>query len=254
VIKGAARKSGQRVAVLVDDYDKPFLDFMGKPGELETVRAIFRNYYVQLKASDERVAFIFITGAAKFSLHNFISGLDSLYDISIDPGYGAVCGFTDDEMKNNFGLHIEAAAERLDMAGDELMDLIRAHYGGFCFDGATRVCNPFSAVEFLQAKTFRNFWFEGETRHYLAEYMKARRLALGWFQDRTISGSFAGNPGDPDRTPPEGFLYQAGCLTLRPGLAPDQFTLACPNLEVMRGMFRLLMGDQSDPAWVPPLL
>jgi hypothetical protein len=243
LIKGAAHKSGQRVAVLIDEYDKPFLDLMRKPDELEEVRNIFRIYYSQLKSSDKHISFIFITGVSKFSRQSLFSAFNSIFDISMDPKYGAICGFTHDELESNFRPYIEATAKHLNMAEGELMDMVRSYYDGFCFDGVTNIYNPFSAMQFFQVKAFKNFWFDTGTPYFLADYMKNRHLTVEQFQNVTISDSFADNPGDLDRTTPEGYLYQAGYLTLRPGLEANQFTLAYPNIEVRLSMSRLLMDN-----------
>jgi hypothetical protein len=110
LITRCAADSGRRVAVLVDEYDKPYLDFMQKPEEAEEVRATMRDYYAQLKAADEHISFIFITGVSKFSRMGVFSALNNVNDVSIDEKYGAMCGYTHEELAGRFGAHLKEAA------------------------------------------------------------------------------------------------------------------------------------------------
>jgi hypothetical protein len=243
LITGLARKTGQRVAVLIDDYDRPLMDFLLKPDEMKQARRTLAGYYSQLKAADEHISFVFITGMGKFSSLSPFSVLDSSSDISIDPEYGAICGFTHEELMRDFGPYLEAAAESLKMGQEELVERMRSCYGGFCFDGETMVYNPASALQFFISRVFYNFWFESGSSFLLTQYMRDRRLTVEQFRGLEISRRFARYPGELDQTSPEGFLYQTGYLSLRPGRYPDSFTLDYPNQEVYGTISRYWLQD-----------
>jgi hypothetical protein len=243
LISGLAEKTGQRVAVLIDEYDHPLHAFIRKPDEMEKARQSLRDYYSHLKGNDKHISFIFITGVSKFSRMGLFSGINNILDISIDPVYGAICGFTHEELARGFGPRLDAAAETLKIGQEELLERMRSFYDGFCFDGETRVYNPFSTLQFLTVKKFYNFWFETGTPELLAQYMRGRHLTVEEFRGIEISIDFARSPGELDKTPSEGFLYQSGYLSLRPGSKPDKFTLDYPNQEVYDAMSRLWVQD-----------
>jgi hypothetical protein len=116
---------------------------------------------------------------------------------------------------------------------------MRAYYDGFCFDGVHRLYNPFSTLCFFKAKEFNNYWMESGTPAVIAKYLKERNLTVEQFRRFPASKDFLRMPGDMDNTPPEGFLYQAGYLTIREGTV-DDFALDYPNTEVLNAMSALL--------------
>jgi hypothetical protein len=243
LINQLAAESNRPAAVLIDEYDYPLKAFLKKPAEMEKIRETMRNYYTQLKTAEENISFVFITGISKFSRVGVFSALNNLKDISTLPEYGAMCGFTHEELKAVFSGHLEAAAKKLGLSARALSDRMRAYYDGFCFDGQTRVYNPFSVLQFLDEKDFQNFWFETGTSQSLAQYLGDRKLTVEQFRGLPVTQDFARNPGELDLASPESFLYQSGYLSLRPGDSPDDFTLDYPNREVLESMSRLLLSS-----------
>ncbi|MDR2140304.1 MAG: AAA family ATPase, partial [Deltaproteobacteria bacterium] len=243
LIEVCAKNSGRPVAVLIDEYDKPDLSFMRRSAEMEDAREVLRDYYTQLKAAEKDISLIFVTGISKFSRRGIFSVFNNVFDISIMPEFGAICGFTQQELESDFPGHIEETAQALRISPTELLDKMRDYYDGFCFDGVTRVYNPFSILQFFKVKKFDNFWFESGTSLYLAQYLRDKRLTVEQFRGLAVDREFARNPGEMDKATPESFLYQAGYLSLRPGNDPDSFTLDYPNREVLKSMSRLLLEN-----------
>jgi hypothetical protein len=132
------------------------------------------------------------------------------------------------------------------MSPTELLAEMRDHYDGFCFDGQTRVYNPFSTMQFFFHREFRNYWFASGTSSYVAQYLQDKRLTVEQFRGLTITSDFASEPGEIDTATLESYLYQSGYLSLRPGEAKNFYTLDYldnPNLEVLRSMSRLLIRN-----------
>ncbi|MDE0229109.1 MAG: AAA family ATPase, partial [Spirochaetaceae bacterium] len=94
--------TGQRVAVLVDEYDKPILDVLEDRETARANRDYLRGLYGVIKDSDAHVRFTFVTGISKFSKVNLFSQLNNLTDITLDPAYSSVCGYTEQDLDTVF--------------------------------------------------------------------------------------------------------------------------------------------------------
>jgi hypothetical protein len=243
LIEVCAKISGTPVAVLIDEYDKPYLSFMRRSAEMEDAREVLRDYYTQLKAAEKNIFFVFITGISKFSRMGIFSTLNNITDISISPRFGAICGFTQAELERHFARLIEDTAQALQMSPTELLAEMRDYYDGFCFDSQTRVYNPFSTMQFFYNQEFDNSWFESGTSLYLAQYLRDKRLTVEQFRGVPISRQLARDPGEIDQTTPKRYLYQFGYLSLRPGKSKQFFNLDYPNREVLEAMSRLLVRN-----------
>ena len=228
-----------KVVILIDEYDKPYTDFYTNSVKAEEIREVLRNFYVRFKANDEYMRFVFITGIAKFARFGVFSVLNNPKDISLSTAYGEMCGLTEEEIVQYFSEHIEETSTEMGFTPDKLLSEMRAYYDGFCFDGVHRLYNPFSTLNFFGEKRFLNFWMQSGSSKLIADYLKARNLTVEQFRNFPVSIDFANEPGNMDSTPPEGFLYQAGYLTIREGTVSD-YALDYPNTEVLNAMSALL--------------
>jgi hypothetical protein len=272
--------------VLIDEYDAPLVHFLNKPHLLEGLREIMRGYYTQLKGLGEYISFLFATGVSRNSHLGLFSTVNHITDLTIDSEYGAMLGFTHDELEKYFDPQLEESARSLRMTKEELLNAIKSYYNGFSFDGRTLVYNPYSTLMFFskREKHFDNYWFNTATSKSLADFMKNKRLTVEQFSGVTIPRSFAKTPGALDEADAMSFLYQAGYLSLRPGpdgaggqgalgkpvtedldvippvesdgvevseitnsaIAEELFTLDYPNTEVRLSMSRLVLGNIVD--------
>ena len=237
LIINTARQYNQKIVLLLDEYDKPYTDFVNDPDMAEQVRDALRNYYVQIKANDGYIRFTFITGISKFAKFGVFSSLNTPHDISMMPEYAEICGLTEDEIAHYFPDYLDDTSKYMQISTEELKAEMRHYYNGFSFDSGahTRLYNPFSTLSFFRDKEFSNYWVNTGRPKVIADYLKNRKLTVEQFRNFTVSRDFAKNPGDMDVTPPEGFLYQCGYLTLRPGTG-DSLSLDYPNTEVLNSM------------------
>jgi hypothetical protein len=244
-----AKKEGNSIVVLIDEYDKPILDFVAQPEKAEEIRFTLQNFYAQIKAADESLRFVFITGISKFSKIGIFSAMNNLIDISMQRRYATMLGYTEEEVVSNFGGYIEKAAAARGEGEEELLTRMRDYYDGFSFDGTTRLYNPFSTLNFFNDPEFRNYWFESGTPSFLMRYMKDKKLTVEQFRGLNVSRDFASAPGEIETATAASFLYQSGYLSLRPG-AVDDYTLDYPNHEVLTALSSLLaeniLGDRSE--------
>ena len=240
-----AQKHGKPAVVIVDEYDKPFLDFYNKPAMAQEVREIMRGCYAQLKSNEPHMRFLFMTGISKFSKAGVFSVLNNLNDLSMDKNFGTIFGYTEEELVDYFGEYIAATAQNLSVTVDELIYKMRHHYNGFCFDGVQKVYCPFSVLNFFQSGEFVNYWMSSGSPRLIAEYMKNRSLTVEQFRNLPVSKSFVYDPGEIETAPPQSFLYQAGYLTIKERNG-EMFSLDYPNTEVLDSMSELVCNNMIN--------
>jgi hypothetical protein len=215
--------TGQRVVVLVDEYDKPILDNLTDPDTARATRDGLRDLYSVIKDNDAHVRFVFITGVSKFSKVSIFSGLNNLRDITVSADYSALCGYTEQDVETIFAPELSG----LDR------DAIRRWYNGYNWTGAA-VYNPFDLLLLFQEREFRTWWFETGTPTFLVDLLMQR----GFFTpslarlraDEALLSAF-----DVDHLATEALLWQTGYLTFtgtRQLGARREYTLGYPNLEV----------------------
>jgi hypothetical protein len=213
-----------------------------------------RLFYSQIKSADKHIWFVFITGVTKFSRMGIFSPLNNLVDISIRPKFGAFMGYTQKELNRNFAPYLRRTARRLGMGKTELSAKIRDYYDGFSFDGLKRLYNPFSILYFLTTKNFDNFWMMSGSNTLIRRFLSDKRITADQYQGKEVDRSFVMEPGEIDITPPEGFLYQAGYLTLR-YKDPTRYVLELPNLEVRASLSALFLESRTpSSAWTDVVL
>ena len=233
LIEALHERTGQRAVVLVDEYDKPILDALGDRELALANRDFLRSLYGAIKDCDRHLRFVFLTGVSKFSQADIFSGLNNLNDITLDERYGALCGYTDDELDAVFAPEFEG----LDR------DEIRRWYNGYNWLGPERVYNPHDVLLLFDKRRFRPYWFQSGTPTFLADLLSRRRVATpaleGMFADDDLLSAI-----DVDRIPVEALLFQTGYLTIA-GEERDEdallYRLDYPNQEVRRSLNALLL-------------
>ncbi|MDR2564050.1 MAG: ATP-binding protein [Prevotellaceae bacterium] len=245
LIKETAEQYG-KVVILIDEYDKPYTDFYDDHQMAEKIRTTLRNFYSRIKANDEYIRFVFLTGIAKLAKVGVFSTLNNIRDISMNEKYGEMCGLTYEEIEKYFPEYINETAKEMEISHAELYEKVRKHYDGFCFDGVHRLYNPFSTLCFFADKKFIDYWMESGGSYMIAKYLKDRHLTVEQFRQISVSMNFVHNPGELDTTLPAGFLYQAGYLSIREQIG-DKFILDYPNTEVLNAMSVLLAQNMLPP-------
>jgi hypothetical protein len=245
LIRALHRAEGP-VAILIDEYDRPMLEYVGEPEKAEEVRALLRSFYLQIKGNDRFLRFVFMTGVTKFSRMGVFSALNNLTDISSDDRYAAMLGYTEEELLLNFGGHVRAAAEALGQSEEAFIDAMRSYYDGFSFDGRTRLYNPFSTLSLFREGEFKNYWYDTATPSYLAEYVRRHDLEAEQFRGLVVHEDFT-SYADIDQSPPESWLFQAGYLTIREKRG-GRITLDYPNMEAREATSELFLRCKSMPA------
>ena len=220
----AHEQSGERVVVLVDEYDKPILDNITDLARAAEVREGLKNLYSAIKGQDAHIQLVFMTGVTKFSKVSLFSGINQLEDITLDARFATLCGYTQSDLETCFGDHLQGVDR----------DRLRTWYNGYAFLGEP-VYNPFDILLFIaKGQQYRNYWFETGNPSFLIELLRARRLFLpdleGIEASEEILDSF-----DIERIDPVTLLFQTGYLTIadtRWRRSRLLFQLRLPNQEV----------------------
>ena len=234
LIRVLHREVGQRVAVLIDEYDKPILDALEVPEVARANRDFLRGLYATIKDSDAHIKFTFLTGVSKFSKVSLFSGLNNLTDITIDPQYSAVCGYTEEDLDTIF------APELPGLDRDE----IRNWYNGYSWRGDEKVYNPFDILLLFRRHSFEAYWFETGTPTFLVEILLDRgvsSIAL----DNMLGSDELLSTFDVDDIVPEALLFQAGYLTIHqtePRGGRMFYRLGYPNQEVRQSLNESLLN------------
>ncbi|MDR1871508.1 MAG: AAA family ATPase [Deltaproteobacteria bacterium] len=233
-----AENSGRKVAILIDEYDSPFKALGDQPKEKALLTKAMGDFYAIFNKLDKYISFIFVTGMVKEYLSDIVPifNPDLSPDISIDPGYGALGGFTPEEVTKYFGQGLQRVAATLKMTEPELVAKLEDYYWGFCFDGETRVFSPWDILLFFERSDFFPYWFYAGWEEVLADILKERRLTVWEFRDLTVTPKFARNPGVFAATDPLSLFYQVGYLSLRPGPMAGVYRLDYPNQAVLRSL------------------
>jgi hypothetical protein len=223
LLRLARQKYGERVVVLIDEYDKPILDNISDKTVALAMREGLKNLYNSIKRADADIRFAFMTGVSKFSKVNLFSGLNNLRDITLSPEYSAVCGYTDADIDRVFAPEL-AGLDR---------DKIRHWYNGYNWRGQS-VYNPFDLLLLLQEREFRPWWFETGTPTFLIQLLAAQKT---WLPDlgRLESNANLLATFDVDNMPVATLMFQAGYLTIeREEVIADNYyySLCFPNHEV----------------------
>ena len=242
LIKNVYELSGRQVVVLIDEYDKPLLEAIGKPELQEAMRDELRSFYSVLKSYDQYIRFAMLTGVTKFGRLSVFSGLNNLEDISFDSEYASICGITEQELLNTFGEGIEGLAEDYECSTEDMVDMLRNKYDGYRFTNSkTLVYNPFSLLIAFKRKTLGDYWFETGTPNYLVELLQRNHYTLSNLDGAvaTVSQLSAFNPDTGDDPIP--VMYQSGYLTIKEyDKKRNYITLGFPNEEVRAGFMEYI--------------
>ena len=233
LMKVLHERSGQRVAVLIDEYDKPILDALDTPEVARAHRDFLLGLYSVIKAGDAHIHFTLLTGVSKFFKGGLFSGLNNLIDITLDPRYSAICGYTDADLDRVFASELPG----LDR------DQIRDWYNGYSWRGDEKVYNPFDILLLFDKRQFGAYWFETKTPTFLVETLCQRRVSSpGLGEMLSTSGLLLAS--DVDDIATEALLFQTGYLTITDvdDLGSQQFyRLGYPNRAVRQSLNESLL-------------
>ena len=249
LIQTAYEKTGKKVVILVDEYDKPLLQTMYVNEALnEEFRSTLKSFYSVLKTCDQYIRFSFLTGVTKFSKISIFSDLNNLQDISLHESYSSICGITEKELHLTFKPEIEALAEKEKISYESCVELLKKRYDGYLFAGVGEsVYNPFSILNVFSANNAGSYWFATGTPTFLVNYLKDAYYNIPDL-DGNVELDEAGLADyRADTKNPLPILFQAGYLTIKEYIREAAlYRLGFPNDEVRYGFLKNLLPDYTS--------
>lgn len=242
LIRSAYNKTGRKVVILIDEYDKPLLDSVGKPDLQDDLRVLLKGFYSNLKNCDQYIEFAMLTGVSRFGKLSIFSDLNNLNDISLSEEYSAICGMTVEEIRSNFNEGVHELAEKNGISDEQAYALLKENYDGYHFAPVSHdMYNPFSLLKALYERSIGAYWFSTGTPTFLANMIRRMDIDLRDLEnteeeiDNLMDASF-----DLSNTVP--IMYQSGYLTIKDYDSRFQTViLDYPNREVERGFLNGLM-------------
>ena len=242
IIERACKQAGQRVVILVDEYDKPMLQAIGNEKLQKQFRDTLKPFYGALKTMDGYIKFAFLTGVTKFGKVSVFSDLNNLDDISMRKDYVEICGVSDQELHENLDIELHEFAETQGLSYDKLCTKLKEYYDGYHFThNSIGIYNPFSLLNAFKYKEFGSYWFETGTPTYLVKLLKKHHYDLEQMAHEETDAQVL-NSIDSESTNPIPVIYQSGYLTIK---GYDErfgiYRLGFPNREVEEGFIRFLL-------------
>ena len=231
VISRAYEKTGQKVVILVDEYDKPLLQAIGNKELQDEYRAMLKSVYGVAKTMDGYIQMAFFTGV----------DLNNLEDLTLDYRYAEICGITEKEIRDNLDEEVGKMAEANHLTKEECYAKLKENYDGYHFnEESVGMYNPFSLINALSKQRFKDYWFETGTPTFLVETLKQNNYELENMTREEVTADLLGSLDSIDQNPLP-LLYQSGYLTIK-DYSPrfNSYVLGFPNGEVERGFTQFL--------------
>ncbi len=250
LIVNLSKKYGERVVVLMDEYDKPIIEHIGKGEEhlkiAKANRDLLKPFFGVLKGAEVSSAlrFVFLTGISKFARISIFSDLNNLDDISMQERYDAVMGYTEEELESCFTDPIRRLSHEAEIPADGLRQDMRNWYDGYRFtESQTKVYNPFSIVRFLKTGRFENHWFETATPTFLLNLIRENDYPVADIENMELPKELF-SVYDLDNLRLEPLLFQTGYITIRDfDRRVGIYRMGYPNQEVKTSFLSYLLND-----------
>lgn len=235
-----------KVALLIDEYDKAITDLLENQEKVVEHVDTLKNFYSVLKSIEaEHLHFTLLTGVSKYGKLSIFSDLNNLLDITLDPRFATLLGYTQTELEHYFSDYIDQLAVRYNASRAEVLEQIKFWYNGYSWDGVHRVYVPFSTLVFFSQQSFANHWFATATPSFLIKLLRQQQLPA-YTLDEISADSKLLDSADVNQISVISLLFQTGYLTVKRverSFQGDQYELGYPNHEVAQAFQQHLLTD-----------
>jgi len=240
----------EKVVILIDEYDKPIIDYLDNIPQAEKNRDILKNFYSVLKANEKFIKFLFITGVSKFSKVSIFSDLNQLSDITLNKNYATLIGITQSELETYLSEYISELSKEYQDIYINIYETLKDEYLGYSWDGKNFVYNPYCIFNVLDNKSIADFWFQSGTPTFLVKLIKSSEYTSLDFLNRDVTVGLL-DKYEIKNMILAPLLFQTGYLTIKKwDLRTNMLTLDFPNKEVENSFSIHLLsefnGGKSD--------
>jgi hypothetical protein len=239
-------KFNQRPVLLIDEYDSPLTKYISQPENLKINRDILHEFYLNVKARSRILRFGLITGISNFQELSVFSSMNSFQNITFDPDFSKICGFSEAEIKTYYENHINKSFLKMqenqrlstNLTKDDFINEIIEWYDGYNWDGKSILINPQSIKDFLKCNKFKNYWYATAGPNFLDQLQFLNINKSNFLNVFDENMDIPHNSIAPDLSVinPQSALFQCGYLTLdrSEGIdgASEKIYLKVPNKEV----------------------
>ena len=263
--KSIENEDEKAVVLLVDEYDAPLTAVLNDSNEFEDRRKILFNFYMTVKSFQVKFRFIFITGVTYYAHTSIFPAFNNLTDLTLDSDYGALLGYTSEELEKYFSEYIDNAVESLNRkfpteryTHEKVVEELKRNYDGYSFDEDCmhHVYNPWSILNFLKSphRGFIPYWVSsgGSTPTFLVNYLKQKLKKYNADELQSLLGIDSTVNKDTDSLYPSienisnidlfAILYQAGYFCIKSAF-DGYFKVGIPNLEVKKAYSNLVLNQ-----------
>jgi len=245
LMKRAYEQTGEKFAVIIDEYDAPLQRTLYDNDEHDKVVAIYRSFFPTLKTGSKHLKCLFFTGITKFTQLSLFSTLNNVAILSAMPEYATVCGFTHQELLDNFMPEIEALGRENNWDIERTLGELQYMYDGYHFSPdttpETAVYNPYSVINALANRNIDNYWASSGASRLLNDALQ-RNDVNGDSLEGCILNKRTLNNADVSLDDIPLFLYQSGYLTIK-SYDDEIYTLGIPNNEVKTALYEIVLPN-----------
>lgn len=248
-----------KITLLIDEYDKPITDLLENAEKVQENVDTLKDFYSVLKSTEaEQLRFTFITGVSKYGKLSIFSDLNNLIDITVDPRFATLLGYTQAELEHYFGDYLDRLTHTFQVSRAELLQQIAFWYDGYSWDGVNRVYVPFSTLLFLELQSFENHWFATGTPTFLLKLLRQKQVPAYALESISADTKLL-NSADVNQISVISLLFQTGYLTIKEvqrTLQGQFYELGYPNYEVAHAFQQHLLVDylETNPDQVSAFL
>ena len=242
IIKAAHEKTGRKVVILVDEYDKPLVSNLNREEHFDHFRGKLSSIYSNFKSSAEHLRFVFITGVSRFSKLSVFSDLNNLQDITFADEFAEICGITEKELAEYFSGGIHKLADKMKVSYNEAALMLKQNYDGYRFTAeGSDIYNPWSILNAMAFSKIGMYWNQTGKPTIVVEALHNAQVDLDHILNMECDADMLAGL-DLKNANPLALLYQTGYLTIKDyDPETDSYRLGMPNREVTRGLLNELL-------------
>jgi hypothetical protein len=250
------------VSILIDEFDYQMNFNSPYPEKLRAIQLVLSNFFSSLKVAYDRgmVRFVLLAGILNADELSLISDLNSFVDITYDPLYSTICGFTKKEIRSNFNKHISSSLKTMKQQNhygnlltfDDMFGSLTEWYDGYSWDGIHQILNPYSVLNCIENNVFERYWYDTGAPGFM-ETLNIKNKDYFKIYSDNISHKSSIHSRQIKHASPTSTLLATGYLTIEKvetcneSIGGKVFHLTVPNSEVRISLSEDYLSDSLYP-------